>query len=216
MMKGFRLDEDKWIVVTGAAGFIGSCLIRYLNDAGYTNIIAVDNLGTDAKWKNLVGKGFAELLPIEELFDWLEGRQGEIQAFLHMGANSSTVETDADLLLLLNYRYTLDLAEYALEHGIRFIYASSAATYGDGSQGFSDDHDKLETLAPLNMYGYSKHLFDLWAKRAGALDEMVGLKYLPIRSSGIAIYSMFSGLLSAWKMAWVRAFQVVGAPLPML
>ncbi|MGE3953882.1 MAG: ADP-glyceromanno-heptose 6-epimerase [Parachlamydiales bacterium] len=176
-MKRLNLPDDKWIVVTGAAGFVGSALIRYLNDCGFTSIIAVDDLGEGEKWRNLVGKEFAELLPIAGLPDWLDGRETEIQAFLHMGAISSTVETDADRLLDINTRYTQLLATYALEHGIRFIYASSAATYGDGSQGFSDDHEKLKSLRPLNMYGYSKHLFDLWAKKEGALDTIVGLKF---------------------------------------
>lgn len=171
-----RLHDDKWIVVTGAAGFIGSCLVRHLNDLGYANLILVDDLGRGDKWKNLVGKRFNELLPIHEFPFWMQDQEEDIQAFVHLGACSSTVEDDADFLLENNYRYSVQLAEFALQHGIRFIYASSAATYGDGAQGFSDDHEQITRLRPLNMYGYSKHLFDLWLLRQQALDQVVGLK----------------------------------------
>ena len=170
----------KTIVVTGGAGFIGSCVIRYLNNQGDTNIVVVDELGESEKWKNLVGKQFLDILEKDQFFDWLKGRESEIGAFIHLGACSSTVETDAGYFLENNYRYSVRLAEYALKHNHRFIYASSAATYGDGSKGFSDDHDQLETLFPLNMYGYSKHLFDLWLKREGVLDKVVGLKYFNV------------------------------------
>lgn len=173
------LASDKYLIVTGGAGFIGSCLVRYLNNQGFSNIIIVDDLGIDEKWQNLVGKSFADILPIHDLFEWLDGRASEIQGIVHLGACSSTVENDADYLLDNNYRYTLELAEYALWHEIRFIYASSAATYGDGSQGFSDGID-LEKLRPLNMYGYSKHLVDLWMERQGVLEDVVGLKYFNI------------------------------------
>ncbi len=167
------------VVVTGGAGFIGSGVVRALNECGVTQIVIVDNLGSSEKWKNLVGKQFVDLLPKEKLFDWLEGREGEIQAFIHLGACSSTVERDANYLLENNYRYTIRLADYALNHGHRFIYASSAATYGDGSLGFSDRAD-LDSLAPLNMYGYSKHLVDLWLRNQGVLDRVVGLKYFNV------------------------------------
>lgn len=174
------MKQNQLIVITGAAGFIGSAVLRDLNDKGITNIILVDDLDETDKWKNLVGKKFLDILHKNQLFDWLKGRESEISAFIHLGACSSTVETDSNFLLENNYRYTQKLAEYALENQIRFIYASSAATYGDGSQGFDDDHDKLETLQPLNMYGYSKHLFDLWAKNQGVLDKVVGLKYFNV------------------------------------
>lgn len=169
-----------YIVVTGGAGFIGSALIRHMNDLGVTNIIVVDNLGTDGKWVNLVGKRFVDIIPVDGLFSWLDGRHSLVSSFVHLGACSSTVEQDASYLLENNYRYTQKLAEYALNHGKRFVYASSAATYGDGSRGFKDDDDALQTLQPLNMYGYSKHLFDLWAKGQGVLDQVVGLKYFNV------------------------------------
>lgn len=175
-----KIDEDQLIVVTGAAGFIGSGVVRYLNDRGMRKLILIDNLGQSEKWKNLVGKAYVDIVPIENCFEWLKGRESEIEAFLHLGACTSTVEANADYLLDNNYRYTISLAEYALKHNHRFIYASSAATYGDGSKGFSDDHERLDTYQPLNMYGYSKHLFDLWAKNTGVLDKIVGLKYFNV------------------------------------
>jgi ADP-L-glycero-D-manno-heptose 6-epimerase len=173
-------QEARWIVVTGGAGFIGSGVIRHLNDLGHKNIIAVDELGKSEKWKNLVGKSVDQVLSKHQLFKWLEGKESHIQAFIHLGACSSTVETDASYLLENNYRFSLRLAEYALKHDHRFIYASSAATYGDGTLGFNDDHEGLEELQPLNMYGFSKHLFDLWIKGQGLLNEVVGLKYFNV------------------------------------
>lgn len=175
-----ELDDDRYIVVTGGAGFIGSGVIRYLNDQGLKNIIVVDELGTSEKWKNLVGKKFVDVLSKHQLFNWLEGKEASIEAFIHLGACSDTVETNASYLLENNYRYSVRLAEYALTHGQRFIYASSAATYGDGSQGFSDQQDSLYTLNPLNMYGFSKQLFDQWAFNQGVLDQIVGLKYFNV------------------------------------
>lgn len=175
-----EIFEDQYIVITGGAGFIGSCLVRHLNDLGIKNLVIVDELGTDEKWKNLIGKQFLEILHKDKLFYWLDGREEQIAAFIHLGACSSTVETDANYLLENNYQYSVDLAEYALNHGHRFIYASSAATYGDGALGFSDDHKLLEQFRPLNMYGYSKHLFDLWLKNNHLLDKVVGLKYFNV------------------------------------
>jgi ADP-L-glycero-D-manno-heptose 6-epimerase len=175
-----KIFPDKYIVVTGGAGFIGSGVIRTLNDRGLKNIVIVDNLGSSGKWKNLVGKRFLDALHKDDLFQWLNGRERDIEAFIHLGACSSTVEQDANYLLDNNYRYSVRLAEYALEWGHRFIYASSAATYGDGSLGFSDSHETLETYSPLNMYGYSKHMFDLWLKNQNFLDKVVGLKYFNV------------------------------------
>lgn len=175
-----KMYDDQLIVITGGAGFIGSATIRYLNDRGVKNIVVVDDLGTDEKWKNLVGKSFYEIVPINECFKWLEGQESSIEAFIHLGACSSTVEKNASYLLENNYRFSIKLAEYALKNKQRFIYASSAATYGDGAKGFSDDHASLDGYQPLNMYGYSKHLFDLWLKTTGSLDKVVGLKYFNV------------------------------------
>lgn len=170
----------KSIVVTGAAGMIGSGVVRALNDRGQTNLVLVDDLKRTEKWRNLVGKQFSHLLSKRELFEWLRGREGEIEGIIHLGACSDTVETDADYLLENNTRYTTRLSEWALSHNLRFVYASSAATYGDGSRGFDDDESGLKELKPLNMYGYSKHLADLWLQEQGALKRAVGLKYFNI------------------------------------
>lgn len=171
---------QKLLIVTGAAGFIGSNVVRRLNEAGRTNLLLVDDLKTGEKWQNLVGKKFAELISKHELFAWLENHEELVEGIIHLGACSSTVESDASYLYENNTRYSMRLSEYALKIGARFIYASSAATYGDGLLGFSDDEAKLETLRPLNMYGYSKHLFDLWLQRQGVLGKVVGLKYFNV------------------------------------
>ena len=175
-----RMKSNKFIIVTGGAGFIGSAVIRHLNNQGFHQIIVVDELDTSEKWKNLVGKQFVDIIDKSALFEWLEGRESFIQAFIHLGACSSTVETDSAYLLENNYKYTVRLATYALKNGHRFIYASSAATYGDGTLGFSDEINVIEQFHPLNMYGYSKHLFDLWAKREKVLDKVVGLKFFNV------------------------------------
>lgn len=168
------------IVVTGAAGMIGSGVARHLNDLGQSNLLLIDDLEHADKWKNLVGKQFVDILSKKALFSWLQGKEDSIEAIIHLGACSDTMETDADYLLENNYRYTIDLAQWALRAGKRFIYASSAATYGDGSLGFSDDESKLLSLRPLNMYGYSKHLADLWMQKQNVLDKVVGLKYFNV------------------------------------
>ena len=170
------------IVVTGGAGFIGSAIVWKLNQDGKTNIIIVDELGKDEKWKNLVGLKYEEFVNklefIEQILD--DVVPYNIEAIIHMGANSSTTEKDADHLMDNNFHYTKELAKYCVEKNIRFIYASSAATYGDGAFGFDDDELIIESLRPLNMYGYSKQLFDLWAKRNSILDRIVGIKYFNV------------------------------------
>lgn len=165
------------IVLTGGSGFIGSNVLACLNQRGITDVVVVDEFDKSDKWKNLVGKSFIEVLNKEQLFDFLNDK---ITAIIHLGACSSTVENDSNFLLENNYRYSKRLAQWAVKRDVRFIYASSAATYGDGSKGFSDDHDLLEQYEPLNMYGFSKHLFDLWLKREGLLDQVVGLKYFNV------------------------------------
>lgn len=166
------------VLVTGGAGFIGSNVLASLNRRGIDSIYVVDDLGTTEKWKNLVGKQFIDILSKKVLFEWLQQQTPSLAAIIHLGACSSTTETDAGYLLENNTHYSMRLATYAMERDIRFIYASSAATYGNGALGFSDA--RLEEYVPLNMYGYSKHLFDLWVKQQGWLDRVVGLKYFNV------------------------------------
>jgi len=170
------------IIVTGGAGFIGSAIVWQLNQSGKDDIVIVDELGNEEKWENLVGLKFADFIHKDDFISMIldEEISFDIESIIHMGANSSTTEKDADHLFTNNYEYTKELCKYALWRDIRFIYASSAATYGDGTLGFDDNENKLETLRPLNMYGYSKQLFDMWAKRNGALDKIVGLKYFNV------------------------------------
>ncbi len=175
-----KLYEDRLIIITGGAGFIGSNVVSHLNNRGLQNIVVIDELGKTEKWKNLLGKKIIDIIPKNECFSWLEDRESEIEAFIHLGACTDTTEIDASYLLENNYRFSVRLAQYALEHQHRFIYASSAATYGDGSSGFKDDEKKLNQLRPLNMYGMSKHLFDLWLKNQGVLDQVTGLKFFNV------------------------------------
>lgn len=174
------MAKEPLIVVTGAAGMIGSGVVRCLNDRGKGNLLLVDDLKQSEKWKNLVGKQFSDLISRHQLFDWLKEHEEEVDAFVHLGACSDTMETNGDYLLENNYRFSIRLAEWAIEREKRFIYASSAATYGDGKLGFSDDIDQLETLRPINMYAFSKHLVDLWLKQKGYLNRVVGLKYFNV------------------------------------
>jgi ADP-L-glycero-D-manno-heptose 6-epimerase len=170
------------IIVTGGAGFIGSAIVWRLNELGSDEIIIVDELGQDEKWKNLVGLKFEDFVHKHEFIEQIINKKilYKIDAIIHLGANSSTTEKDADHLMTNNYKYTETLARFCLKNDVRFIYASSAATYGDGAMGFNDYEEKIRTLRPLNMYGYSKQLFDLWAKRHGAFNKIVGLKYFNV------------------------------------
>lgn len=174
------LYDDKLIVITGALGFIGSCLVKHLNDKGFSNLLLVDDFDHTTKWKNLVGKKFVDIISIHELFPFLENRERDIEAFVHLGACSDTTESDGYFLYENNYRFSVKLCEYALKHGHRFITASSAATYGLGEHGFKDDESALETLRPLNPYAMSKHMFDMWAKKQDVLKQIVNLKYFNI------------------------------------
>lgn len=167
------------LIVTGGAGFIGSAVVWKLNELGYDDILIVDRMDETDKWKNLAPLKFADYSDADDFVDNLGDFSGA-QTIFHLGACSSTTETDAGYMLRNNYQYTKGLAEFAVANDIRFIYASSAATYGDGSAGMADGTDSLHKLRPLNVYGYSKHLFDQYAARNGMFDRIVGLKYFNV------------------------------------
>jgi ADP-L-glycero-D-manno-heptose 6-epimerase len=169
------------IIVTGGAGFIGSALIAALNKRRITDILVVDEQGKD-KCKNLANLSFTDYAEKTDFLRTVVEKKicTEIESIFHMGACSDTTETDAEYLEKNNYQYTIALAQWAIDAKIRFIYASSAATYGDGSNGFSDNEEKIEQLHPLNLYGNSKQLFDLWARENGLLKKIIGLKYFNV------------------------------------
>jgi len=169
------------IVVTGGAGFIGSAIAQELNVRGRIDLLVVDDVDHPEKEKNITSIKYQELIGKNSFLEKIIDRNiDSIEVIIHMGACSSTTETDEEFLTKNNYHYTRHLATYALEKNIRFIYASSAATYGNGEMGYSDDVSQLNTLKPLNLYGESKHKFDLWAENQGILDRVVGLKYFNI------------------------------------
>ncbi len=169
------------IIVTGAAGFIGRNTVAELNRRGEEELILVDELGKDDKWKNLVGLRYEDIVSPEEFLGLIEdGTFADARALIHLGACSATTERDADFLLRNNYQYTRVLCNWALAHEVRFVYASTAATYGDGARGYDDSDAVTPLLAPLNMYGYSKHMFDLWALKHDLFDRIVGLKYFNV------------------------------------
>jgi len=170
------------ILVTGGAGFIGSAIVAELNARGIDDILIVDILGRDQRWKNLRNLSYVDYMEADDFSEMVADSEIEmdVDAVIHMGACSDTTEADCSYLVKNNYEFSKLLAGWALEMDARFIYASSAATYGDGEKGFADDEDAIETLRPLNMYGYSKHMFDLWCKRQGLLDRFVGVKYFNV------------------------------------
>ena len=171
------------IIITGGAGFIGSAMLWELNRNGIEQVLIVDDLGkaSEGKWLNLRGLRYADFIHKDDLPALLDhDRLPKIEAVIHMGAISSTTEQDANLLLRNNYEYSKMLAKWCAIKDVRFIYASSAATFGDGSEGYSDGIEALDRLRPLNMYGYSKHLFDCWALRNGILEKAAGLKFFNV------------------------------------
>jgi len=173
--------HNKRILVTGGAGFIGSALVWELNRRGCEDIVVADFLGTSEKWRNLTPLRFADYLEADDLLPRLQsGALGKFDAVLHLGACSATTERDAAYLIRNNFEFTKDLAAWSLANEARFVYASSAATYGDGSAGMADTAEDISRFKPLNMYGYSKHLFDLYAQRQGWLNRIVGLKYFNV------------------------------------
>ena len=174
------------ILVTGGAGFIGSNIVASLNEAGRSDVVVNDMLGTDGKWRNLAKRQLADVVPPADLFRWLEGRK--LDAVVHMGAISSTTATDGDLVLDTNFRLSLQLLDWCTENRTPFIYASSAATYGDGEEGFDDDWspEALKKLRPMNLYGWSKHLFD-----QALVDRQVKRAKLPPQWAGLKFFNVF-------------------------
>ena len=174
-------------LVTGGAGFIGSNVVASLNETGATDVVVNDLLGKDdAKWRNLAKHQVADIVPPADLMAWLEGRK--LDAVIHMGAISDTTATDGDLVMENNFRLSLRLLDWCTATRTAFIYASSAATYGDGTQGFDDDWSlpALRQLKPMNLYGWSKHLFDL-----ALVDRYVKKQKLPPRWAGLKFFNVY-------------------------
>lgn len=175
------------ILVTGGAGFIGSNIAAGLSDAG-RDVAICDRFGTDDKWRNVAKIDLGDVIPPELLSPWLGRQKGNIEAIVHMGAISSTTERDVDLIVRENYSLSRALWEFAAREGVPFIYASSAATYGDGSAGFDDDvsSDELAKLRPLNPYGWSKHMFDRFVAR-----QLEGEAQLPPQWAGLKFFNVY-------------------------
>jgi ADP-L-glycero-D-manno-heptose 6-epimerase len=174
------------LLVTGGAGFIGSNVVASLNEAGRTDIVVNDTLGSDGKWRNLALRQIGDFVPPAELWRWLDGRK--LDAIVHLGAISSTTATDGDLVIEANFRLPLRLFEWCAASRTPFIYASSAATYGDGREGFSDDwsNGALRRLKPINLYGWSKHLFDL-----AVVERVVRKDKLPPQWAGLKFFNVY-------------------------
>ncbi|OGW75998.1 MAG: ADP-glyceromanno-heptose 6-epimerase [Omnitrophica bacterium RBG_13_46_9] len=170
------------VLLTGGAGFIGSCMLWRLNEGGITDVTVVDHLGLSGKWKNLVGKHFKEYFEKEKFLDYLENGSlnRKIDTVIHFGACSSTTEQNASYMMENNYIYSRRLAVWALRNKKKFLYASSGATYGAGEMGYSDRDEVTLKVKPLNIYGYSKHLFDLWVIKNKLQKEFVGLKFFNV------------------------------------
>ena len=174
------------LLVTGGAGFIGSNVVAALNEAGRADVAVCDILGHEGKWRNLAKRQLADLVPPAELGDWLKGRR--LDAVIHLGAISETTATDGDLVIETNFRLSMRLLDWCTANSTRFIYASSAATYGDGGQGFRDDQalSALKALRPMNLYGWSKHLFDM-----AVVGRAERREKLPPQWAGLKFFNVF-------------------------
>ncbi len=170
------------ILITGACGFIGSALASALNRMGDTELVLCDHFGEQEKWQNLLGVSFRRCIHPDQLFDFLGNAENarQLSAIAHLGACSDTTQTDMDYLFENNVNFSIRLCQWALENDVRFVYASSAATYGDGSQGFSDADAVTPQLRPLNKYGFSKWLFDMWVLQNNHQNHIAGLRYFNV------------------------------------
>jgi len=175
------MTNEKTILLTGAAGFIGSYLLGYLNKQGYKNIIIVDDFSEEDKWFNFDSKDFTEKIEREQLFDWLQQNNPSIDFVFHLGARTDTTEFDYAIHEKLNVEYSKSIWNYCVEKNIPLVYASSAATYGNGELGYKDSHDILDQLQPLNPYGVSKNEFDKWVlKQTAQPPYWAGLKFFNV------------------------------------
>lgn len=174
------------LLVTGGAGFIGSNVVAALNEAGRSDVVVCDLLGSDGKWRNLAKRQLVDIVPPAELLDWLKGRT--LDAVIHLGAISETTATDGDLVIETNFRLSMRLLDWCTANAVPLIYASSAATYGDGAEGFDDDASvpALKKLRPMNLYGWSKHLFDLAVGERAANGDP-----LPPQWAGLKFFNVF-------------------------
>lgn len=194
------------IIVTGGAGFIGSCIVRMLNDMGREDIIIVDNIASTEKWRNLRNKKYLQYYNRADFLAELPKLAGDVKYVIHMGACSSTTELDFDYLNRNNFNYTKTLWNFCTQNHARFIYASSAATYGGGEFGF-DDRDDIRRLMPLNGYGYSKQMFDLWAqKQTCAPPQHVGFKFFNVYGPN----EYFKGSMASVILHGFRSVQETG------
>lgn len=169
------------IIVTGAAGFIGSCLVQYLNDKNCKELLLVDDFQRDEKKNNLIGKSNIGMIAREDFFDYINPQSNDVEFVFHLGARTDTTETDIELLNRLNLEYSKQMWQWCRDHSIPWVYASSAATYGSGENGFQDSHEIVSSLKPLNAYGNSKNDFDQWAlNQNGAPPFWAGLKFFNV------------------------------------
>ncbi|MDE3143583.1 MAG: ADP-glyceromanno-heptose 6-epimerase [Bacteroidota bacterium] len=184
------MNHQSTIIVTGAAGFIGSCMVQYLNEQGFENLILVDDFGVEEKRKNWESKKFTQIVERYNLFDWLQENDPKIDFVIHLGARTDTTEFNYAIHEELNVQYSKDIWNYCVEKNIPLIYASSAATYGAGEFGYDDDHGVIEKLQPLNAYGISKNEFDKWAlKQVGSRES--GVSSSPPFWTGLKFFNIY-------------------------
>ncbi|MFI5262994.1 MAG: ADP-glyceromanno-heptose 6-epimerase [Candidatus Kapaibacterium sp.] len=204
------------IILTGGAGFIGSVLLKRLNDSGHSDILVVDALDSTEKWKNLAGKKFEDYCHKDDFLEFLEDtvEKEDVEAIFHLGACTSTTETDVDYLMLNNYHFSQELAEWCIWAEKPFIYASSAATYGDGTMGFSDDNSRIAEYRPLNPYGFSKHIFDQWLIGHKFDERCTGFKFFNVfgpneyhkGDMASLIYKAYSQVLETGELKLFRSY----------